>query len=518
MSVTMDRRSIKRKAAAIGLWTMLSRVLGIARSFLQLEYLGFTGMSDAFLVAYRIPNFLRKIFAEGALSAAFVPVIVRLIKNDERSLAHSLMSWALLVSQGLLFFLTLVAWLQPQWMIGLIAPGFALEQLGVASSLVRILFPLVLLVSSAALLGGALQAVNCFTPGAFGPVLLNIVYMVGLIWCTTYRLSPIALAWFIIAGGVLHVGMHWYFYWRHAFAFGALTRRALPLLKQVAINFAPALLGMSAIELNMVIDGMFGSYLPTGTITMLHYGNRFMGIPLGIFGVAFATVLLSHFSEKSQNTRRRFGYYLLEAAQLIIWLMLPATLIMWYAGTPLFAWFLAGKASAATIATAGRVLGVYATGLILFCLNKVAMSMAYSFGNRWIPAVATIGSVLLNVVGNTCAVWYQSPVGIAVATILSVGLFFSITALTLLTRWYGVSLYIGRLLRRMPRLALHGVVCFSGFVLLQKAAMIVLMPLLIALVTPVSAYWFVTTPLIVLFVTVQYTTRHIAGIRLYFAP
>lgn len=518
MSIKMDRRSLKRKAAVIGLWTILSRILGVARSFLQLEYLGFTGMSDAFLVAYRIPNFLRKIFAEGALSAAFVPVIVRLIKNDERSLAHSLMSWAMLIFQGALFGLTVVAWIRPEWMIYLIAPGFAAAQLSAASSLVRILFPFVLCVSSAALFSGALQAVNCFTPAAFGPFLLNIVYLAGLGICRFYPLSPFALAGFITGGGVLHVLLHWYFYWRYSFGFGSLSTKALPLLRKVIINFGPALLGMSALELNMVIDGMFGSYLPTGTITMLHYGNRFMGIPLGIFGVTFATILLSHFSEKSDEARSRFGFYLLEAAQLIIWLMLPATLVMCATSHALFGWFLAGKASATTISTAGSVLVVYSTGIIIFCINKVAMSMAYSFGNRWIPAIATLGSVLLNVIGNMIAVHYGSQLGIALSTVLSVGVFFCIVALGLLRHWYGVSLYIGRLFARIPRLVLHGVACFSGFVIMQKTIMAGAMPLLTILVAPAAAYWLITMPLIVLLVAVLYASRHLVGIRLYFAP
>ena len=412
----------------------------------------------------------------------------------------------------------LMVWWQPAWIIALLAPGFKASQMGAAIPLTRILFPFIMCVSSAALIAGALHSVNHFTVTAFGPVLLNMVYLAGLLVCIFGRFSPLVLAWFILGGGVAHLVMHWWVFRSYGLHFSGISRDVVPLVREVLGKFGPALLGMSVVELNMVIDGRFASYLQTGSVTMLHYGNRFMGIPLGVFGVAFATVLLAHFSRTSLYARSRFGYYLLEAAKLITWLMIPAMLVMWHIAHPIFASFLVGKASSVDIVVAAQVLRVYGSGLVFFCLNKVLMNMAYSLGDMRLPVVASLTATGCNIIGNSIAVHSASRVGIALATVLSTGVLVSVIMIGLLWQRHHVRIYGMRFLQGAPGTLVHGLMVFACYSALERVACLNLVPFLSVYLPAHAAYWFIAIPLISCAALVLYLTRHWVGLKLYFAP
>lgn len=445
MSEHMGRHAIMRKTKQIGLLTVASRILAVCRAAFQIRFLGMSGLSDAFLVAFRIPNFLRKVFAEGALSAAFVPVFIQLIKDGKRSRAHSLMSYMFALVQGLLAMLTVFVWWQPRVIISLIAPGFAEAQIMQTIPFVRLLFPFILLISSSALFAGALQSVNCFGVTAFAPVVLNVTYIGGLLVCIWGGYAPDTFVGFILLGGVLHVLLHAVYFFMHSFRFGRLTKSARPLLGTVMKRFIPALLGMSVLELNALVDGIFASYLVTGSVSILHYGYRFATIPFGVFGVAFATVMLSHFARTSTYARSRFSFYLIESAKMIALVTLPMTVFMWYMAPVIFKTFLWGKADAARIVEAAWGLKIYVLGLGFFCLNRIMMSLSYALHNSWLPIAVTVGATVLNIIGNIIALYYGSYIGIAVSTVLSVGLCTAVFMLEMLRRYHAIKFYSDRL-------------------------------------------------------------------------
>jgi len=179
MKHQLHKKGIVKKTLQVSAITFLSRVLAIVREFLKIRFLGLGALSDAFIVAFRIPNLFRHIFAEGALNASFVPVFVQVIREERDEDANGLMSMSFMFFQGILLLIYLFVLIKTTWVVAFVAPGFSPEQAEYTAFFLRILFPFIFFVSSSALLGGALNAVNHFFIPAFGPVLINI-FFVGL--------------------------------------------------------------------------------------------------------------------------------------------------------------------------------------------------------------------------------------------------------------------------------------------------------------------------------------------------
>jgi len=520
MSGTLHKKTIMKKTVQVALLTALSRVLGVTRAVFQLRYLGLSALSDAFLMAFRISNFLRKVFAEGALSAAFVPTFVDLIKQGKRSIAYSLMTYSFLVFEGGLLLCTLFVWLFPQVVMRGLAPGFSPEQVAYAIPLLRILFPFILFISSSALLAGALHAVHCFGVNAFAPVLFNIFYIVGLLICVYYKLSSIALAFFIVTGGAAHFLLHLIYYFKFSFEFGALTRNARHVFFRMLSRFGPALLGVSMFELNVMLDSILASYLPAGSVTMLHYGGRFMGVPLGVFGVAFSTILLPQFSRTRLTAPSRLPYYLLESAKFIFWLMVPSMAALMFFAPQIFLTFLGVGTHAKKILLAAQVLRVYTVGLLFFSINKIIMNMLYALHDTWVPTWGTLYATVLNIIGNSIAVYYGSVVGIALSTVVS-GVVVTIFSIIMLARKHNVRFYIWRFLQFVPQALFHALCGVMFYSVLHMSFFRVFVPALVPekwfLFVAVSyGYWLLVAPLILLSWIVFYLTRKYFGIRIYF--
>lgn len=422
-SFVSDKQDILKNTIRVGWLTGLSRMLAIFRSYLQMRFLGVGLLSDAFLIAFRIPSFLRKIFAEGALSAAFVPAFVDILdQKNGKTRAERLMSLALIFFEGFIFLATLAVWLFPRAIIGVIAPGFSEAQILRTIPLLKILFPFIFFISTSALIGGAFNAVNSFSVGAFAPVLLNICYIASLLFALTYKLSVESFASLILVAGCIHTLLHFIFYKKLGFTLRSITRESFGELQKILRRFGPALLGISVLELNIVIDTVFGSYLEPGTVTILHYGNRFMGIPLGIFGVALSTVLLPYFTRQKKQGAEKLSFYFTESAKFIIWVITPALLLMLFLAHDIFRTFIGDKIAFAQLTTATHVLQIYLLGLLIFCTNRIATSLFYALKNTSIPAYGTALSLGANVICNALAVYYESTILIPTSTLISSGI------------------------------------------------------------------------------------------------
>ena len=248
MSLQLSKKSIRTKSLQVAFLILISRVLGITREFLSAKFFGIGALSDAFIVAFRIPNFFRHIFAEGALSASFVPVIVKTVKEDKRAEANGLMSLAFLFFEGLLLLIyALVLW-KTEFVVRLLAPGFSAEQLGYAIPFLRILFGFILFVSSSALLAGSLQAVNNFFIPALATPLLNVVWISTLLLCLHYQLPHIYLCVGIMVGSVVQFILHLVAYFRLKFIFGKIDAGSIKAFKSVMSKFVPCLFGVSIFE------------------------------------------------------------------------------------------------------------------------------------------------------------------------------------------------------------------------------------------------------------------------------
>lgn len=428
-SQTTVKKNLISKTVQVGASTLLSRLFGLVRELLTSKYLGVSEMADAFLTAFKIPNSMRKIFAEGALSAACVPTFVKVLKNESQKEASSLMSLAFLFFEGLLIlFCGLIFW-QADAVIRLIAPGWYCTDgaVMVSSSMpfigfimewfapawycltpsagqayqailyLRILISFIIFLSSSALLAGALQAVNHFFIPSFAPVFLNIVFISGLLACLKFGLTIQWLCVAILFGGFLQFLLHAIVYFRLNFTFGTIDKKSLNHFKQIMIKFLPCLVSMSILELNLFMSTSLATYLPKGSISLLYYANRFMGIPLGVLIGAFSTILLPYFSRISMYAPKRLSIYLLEASKVVFWITIPCTVIMSFLSEKIFhTLLLSEKFSLVHVQQASQLLVIFLAGLFFFSLYKIILNIYYALHDTVTPCYISLAVLVIN--------------------------------------------------------------------------------------------------------------------------
>ena len=280
--------------ATVGGYTMLSRVLGFVRDILIAAFLGAGMVADAFFVAFKLPNFFRRLFAEGAFNAGFVPIFSEIIERDGHQSARQFAQSALSVLVvALVLLVGLFQALMPWLMYGL-APGFAAwpEKFDLTVQLTQITFPYLLFISVVSLMGGVLNSLARFAAVAATPVLLNLCLIGALLVLTRYTATPgHALAWGVAAAGMIQ------FVW----LVGALRRagvmlrfprpRLTPQVRRLLRLMAPAAIGAGVVQINLVVDIVLASLLPSGSVSYLFYADRLNQLPLGVVGVAVGTAL-----------------------------------------------------------------------------------------------------------------------------------------------------------------------------------------------------------------------------------
>lgn len=515
----LNKRSILSKSFQFAFFTFLSRVLGFAREFLQIKYLGSpSAVSDAFITAFRIPTSLRKIFAEGALSAAFVPTIIKIVRSEGKAPANRLMSSGFLFFETIVLLLTIFVWSFPSIIVKLMASGFSYEQMMLTTSYLRILFPFIFLISCSALLAGALQSVNHFFMTAFMPPFLNVIYVGTLLVCMKYGLSVEYLCIGILFGGFLQLLLFFAFYFKNGFGFGMPDRQSFIIFKSVLSKFRNCLLGAGVMELNMIIDGNIGSYLSKGSVTLLYLGTRFMQIPLAIVAISFSTVLLSHLSRIVLYAPKRLSFYLLEATKFVIWATLPLSLFLMFISHRLFAaLFALKKMNNDNVDIAAGILIVMSTGLLFFAIDKIFKSIFYSLGDTWLPAYIGIIATSVNLVGNVASLFYLGKYaiyGIAASTV-AYGVVCVALAFYFLRTRYGYRFYLGNFAKFMGYYILQ--VSIVAFMFLQIHNYIFEYLKSINSFFYLSwGYWFIVLPLITATMGFLFLTRKFFGIRLYF--
>jgi len=517
----LSQKKILEKTIQVAGSTLLSRFFGILREVLMVRYLGASGLSDAFLTAYKIPNSLRKIFAEGALSAAFIPTVVSTIKHDSKDAIAGLMSLAFLVFEGMVLTLCALIMYYAQQVIQFIAPGFSEEQIIAAIPMLHILMPFILFISSSALLGGALHAIGHFFIPAIAPVIVNIIFIIGICVCLFFNLPVTYLCWFIVLAGFVHFVLHLIMYLKFQFFFGKITRNDLSIFTRIMGKFLLCLPSISLMEVALFIDTSFASFLAPGSISLLFYANRFVGIPLGVFAVAFSTILLPHFSRINTYCPKRLHFYLLESAKFIFWATVPVALLMAFFSEEIFSTiFLSKKFTLAQVQETGNILLAFLLGLFFFSLNKILLNIFYAMHAAWIPAVIALSATMVNILLNILFIERFQTVGLALATTIS-GIFQSILFLAILHKKYNFRIYGGAFLtfalRYIMQLTLFGIFFIFSYHSIIK--LLSYMPTPFALLfTKTIGLWLWVGPLAIIFLFFVWYTRTMFRIKLYFLP
>jgi len=443
---------------------MLSRVLGFVRDILIAAVLGTGAVADAFFVAFRFPNLFRRLFAEGAFNAAFVPLFAKRLEGEGKSAARSFAEEALAVLFVALMITTLAAEIAMPWLMVVIAPGFSgqPEKFDLAVLLTRIAFPYLLCVSLVALLSGILNALGRFAMAAFAPILLNIVLigvMTGLIYAG-YGNTPQAgeaLAWGVAAGGVAQLAALYWWAGRQGLALRLRRPRLTPDVRRLIALGIPGVIAGGITQVNILIGTMIAT-LQASAVSWLYYADRIYQLPLGVVGIAIGVVLLPDLSRKlraqaeadalhSQNRSLEFS----------LLLTVPAAVALFVAAEPIIrVLFERGAFTAADTPATANALAAFALGLPAFVLIKVFSPGFFAREDTRTPMIYAAISVAANIALSLALFFVIGHVGIAIATSLSGWLNAALLGSTLYRRGQFTLDAQGR--RRLPPIILSSLV------------------------------------------------------------
>jgi putative peptidoglycan lipid II flippase len=418
---------LARGARRLSALTMLSRILGLVREQIFALTLGAGVVSDAFYAAFRIPNLFRDLFAEGAMSSAFVPTYVATLRNESRAAAYAL---ANRVMSTLTIYLGAVAALAiafPQPVVRLMATGFSPEKAALCTTLVQIMMPFLPTISLAVAAMGALNAEKRFTAPALASSMFNLVAIIGGVAVYVVGPSPraAALTWagLTLLGGIAQLAIQVPPLWQMGFRPRLLPDLRLrdPGTRRIALLMAPATLGVAAVQVNVVVNTSFASLVADGAISWLSYAFRLMQLPIGVFGVAVGTSALTHLAEDAaRGDRQALSGTLRRGLRLVLFLTVPSTIGLALLGVPIIRLiFQHGRFGAdATLQTAHALSG-YAVGLVFYAAIKVVAPAFYAMGQARIPVTASIAAVVANLVWNALTYRTLGHVGLALGTSLA---------------------------------------------------------------------------------------------------
>jgi putative peptidoglycan lipid II flippase len=406
------------KTSVVSGMTLLSRILGLVRDIVFARFFGAGLLMDAFLVAQRIPNMLRRFFAEGAFSAGFVPVMARYKERHNQDEAREFVGAMAGTFGVVLFVVTLIGVVGAPVLVLVVAPGFVGDggDFDLAALMLRFTFPYLLFVSLTAFAGGVLNTYGRFGVPAFTPVLLNVVLIAAAVWLAPMLEQPImALAYAVFVAGIVQL----LFQLPFLAAIRALPRpRWRPQHEGVRRAFklmVPAIFGSSVAQINVLLSGIIASLLPVGSISYLYYSDRLMEFPLGLFGIALATVTLPYLSRLWANDEKReFAETLEWSMKIAVIIAVPAAIGLIVLAEPLVVTlFHGGEFDVHSVAMTALALQAYALGLVGFSFVKVLAPAFFAREDTRTPVRIGIVALVVNVVLGSATAWYLTTRGFA---------------------------------------------------------------------------------------------------------
>ena len=412
------RRGLGRSVMTFGSWTMLSRILGLVRDVVLGVVFGPSAATDAFFVAFKIPNFLRRLFAEGAFQQAFVPVLADARHSGGDAAVRQLFARVSGCLALVLVALTVLAVLGSPWLVRLFAPGFDAEsgQLALAAEMLQYTFPYLLLIALTAAAAAVLNTYESFGPPAFAPVLLNLCLIAAAIWLApAMEVGVMALALAVPVAGLLQLALQLPFLWRRGLLALPHPRWRDPGVQRILRLMGPTLFSTSVQQINLLLDTVLASFLVVGSISWLYWSDRLMEFPLGIFGIALGTVILPRLSmQYAEAGREAFSATLDWALRLTLVLIAPAMVGLIVLAEPLLTTlFQYGAFTPADVQAAAWSLMAYGLGLAGFVLVKVLVPGYFSRQNTRTPVRCAVIAMLVNMVLSLTLVIWLFGTGIA---------------------------------------------------------------------------------------------------------
>lgn len=413
-----------RSTAVVGQMTLISRVLGFVRDVVIARLFGASLAADAFFIAFKIPNLFRRLFAEGAFSQAFVPVLAEYRERDGDEGVRALVDPTGGALALVLLAVTALGVAAAPVLITIFAPGFLddTEKLGLATDLLRLTFPYLLFISLTALAGAVLNTYGRFAVPAFTPVLLNVAIITSALVLSPRLEEPVmALALGVLAGGVAQLALQIAALARLGLVPRPRLDREHPGVRKILRLMGPAMFGVSVAQINLMLDTLIASFLVTGSISWLYYSDRLMEFPLGVFGIALATVVLPNLSARfSEGDGGAFSETLDWALRWVLLVGLPAAAGLAVLAAPMLATLFGyGAFAEHDVAMAARSLVAYAGGLVGFMLIKVLAPGFFARQDTKTPVRIGVIAMVANMALNLLLVFPLAHAGLALATTLS---------------------------------------------------------------------------------------------------
>ncbi len=420
--------NLLKSSFIVSLMTFFSRVLGLVRDVVIADLVGAGLYADVFLQAQKIPNFMRRLFAEGAFSQAFVPVLNEVITESNRDNNPNAIKYLVDRVAGtlglILLFITAIGVLGSSGLASLFGMGFVDDEtkFPLLSLMIKITFPYLMFISLTAFAGGILNSYNRFVVPAITPIFLNISMIVAaVVVAPRLELPVMALPWAVFIAGIVQLLFQLPFLWK----LGVLPKPVWgwkdSAVQKILKLITPALFGVSVVQINLLLDSLIASFLVTGSISWLYYSDRLLEFPLGIFAIAIATVVLPGLSKKhAEKSPEAFSAMLNWAIKLVLIIGIPAAIAMLLLAEPLMlTLFQRGEFSLSDAQFAANSLIAYTIGLNFFMLIKVLAPGYFSRQDTKTPVKIGLIAVAVNMLFNLALFKLLGHVGLALATSIS---------------------------------------------------------------------------------------------------
>ena len=418
-----------RSSGVVSFFTMLSRVMGLARDVVFARVIGAEAFADVFFVAFKIPNFFRRLFAEGAFAQAFVPILGEYREQGSQAAVRSLISRASGTLGLTLLLFTLVIVLAAPAMAAIFAPKWFFNdplKFTATAEMLRITFPYLMFISMTGVAGGILNSYDRFAVPAFTPILLNIsLIAAALIAAPMFEQPAFALAWGVLIAGILQFIFQIPFLLRIHMLPAPKVDWHHPGVRKILKLMGPAIFGVSVSQINLLLDTMLATFLPTGSVSWLYYSDRLSELPLGVFGVAIATVILPNLSRHhAASSTQEYSETLDWALKMILLIAVPASAALVLLAEPILVtlFYYGDVMTLRDMSMATLSLRAYALGLIAFMLIKVLAPGFFARQDMRTPVRIGIIAMVTNMVLNILFVvplhfyWQIGHLGLAAAT------------------------------------------------------------------------------------------------------
>ena len=469
---------LMRSSGVVGFFTMLSRVMGLARDVVFARVIGADAFADVFFVAFKIPNFFRRLFAEGAFAQAFVPVLGEYREQGSQAAVRGLIDRVSGTLGLTLLLFTLVIVLAAPVMAAIFAPRWFMDdplKFAATTDMLRITFPYLLFISMTGVAGGILNSYDRFAVPAFTPILLNISLICAALFAAPLFDQPaFALAWGVLIAGIVQLVFQLPFLHRIHMLPQPIIDWHDSGVRKILILMGPAIFGVSVSQINLLLDTILATFLPTGSVSWLYYSDRLSELPLGVFGVAVATVILPNLSRHhASESTKEYSQTLDWALKMILLVAVPAAVALTLLAEPiLVALFYYGDVmTTRDMAMAALSLRAYAIGLIAFMLIKVLAPGFFARQDMRTPVRIGVIAMVTNMVLNVLFVlplhfyWQIGHVGLASAT--SVSAFLNAILLFWFLRKQGIYAPTGQWCRFLIQLVIAVAVMFVALLMLS---------------------------------------------------